>query len=121
LQALQERPTGHESAADYDRTGPGEADKRRKREIAKEVIDLEAKSRAGCPLARAEGDNHEQDDEGGAANFCHKFDCHGSYRSSRKMERAPTASVPAVAVCPRCVEVGVAVSMAAWIGFMGIV
>jgi hypothetical protein len=26
LEALQERPTGHESAADYDRTGPGEAD-----------------------------------------------------------------------------------------------
>jgi hypothetical protein len=59
LQALQERPTDHESAPDYDRTGPGEADKRGKREIAKEVIELETKPRARCPIARAESDDCE--------------------------------------------------------------
>ena len=59
MQALQERPTGHESAADYHRTGPGEADKRGKCEIAKEVIELETKPRARCPIARAESDDCE--------------------------------------------------------------
>jgi hypothetical protein len=59
LQALQQRPTGHEGAPDYDRTGPSEAEKTGKREIAKEVIELETKPRAGCPIAGAEGDDHE--------------------------------------------------------------
>jgi hypothetical protein len=69
LQALQQRTASHECGPDYNRSRPSKADKRRDREIAKEVFNLPTEPCAGLPIGRAQGDNDEQDQDGDAAKF----------------------------------------------------
>ena len=69
LQALQQRRDGHEDSPDDERLGPSEADKRRNREIADEVVEPPNRAPCGVPILRAQGNNHEQDHDGHAANF----------------------------------------------------
>ena len=54
---------------DHEWPGPSEADKRRDRKIAEEMVDLPTERRAGCPFGGAQGDDHEQDYDGHAAKF----------------------------------------------------
>lgn len=76
MHGLQQRRNGHEGSPDHERPGSSDADKRRDREIAEEVVDLPTERRAGRPIGGTQRGNHKQGYDDHAANFCHQFDCH---------------------------------------------
>jgi hypothetical protein len=75
LQALQQRTADYEGGPDDERPRPGQADKRRDREIAKEVFNLPTEPCAGLPFGRAQGDNNKQDQDGDAEKILRKHAC----------------------------------------------
>ncbi|MGA9894343.1 MAG: hypothetical protein WBQ55_18775 [Xanthobacteraceae bacterium] len=70
MQTFQQERGGYHEDPDHQWPRPSKADEQCDAKVAEEVVNLPAKRRAGCPFFRPEGSDHEQNQDGPAANFC---------------------------------------------------
>jgi hypothetical protein len=88
LQVLQHNRQDCQCCPDHERPRPSETEKAREYEIADEVIELKAKSRAWCPFRGSQGENHEDDQSGHAANLQRQSERHTGGPSLKRIEFA---------------------------------
>jgi hypothetical protein len=88
LQALQQHRESRDGSPDHERPRPSEADHQREREIANDVVNLPTEPRTELQFRGAKGGKYEQQDQDGhAANFCHRFNRHFVQRLLELRER----------------------------------